>query len=113
MGDGAAVFLKAVHAMTELPRKLLEELQIKSEDLHWIVPHQANLLLLKEVEKRIPGAAGKVIETVSYTGNTSGASVGIALETLLRKPELKSGDLVLLASAGGGGLAACAVLQRV
>ncbi len=113
MGDGAAVFLKAVHAMTELPRRLLEDLGIRAEDLAWIVPHQANLLLLKELEKRIPEATGKVIETVSYTGNTSGASVGIALEALLRKPELKSGDRVLLASAGGGGLAACAVLQRL
>lgn len=113
MEDGAAVFLKAVHAMSETPNVLLKRLGIKIEELSWIVPHQANLLLLKELEKRIPGAQGKVIETVSYTGNTSGASIGIALETLLRKPELKSGDRVLLASAGGGGLAACAVLERV
>lgn len=113
MGDGASVFLKAVHAMSETPKALLERLGMKVEEVKWIVPHQANLLLLKELEKRIPGAEGKVVETVSYTGNTSGASVGIALETLLNKPELKSGDRVLLASAGGGGLAACAVLERI
>lgn len=112
MGDGAAVFVKAVHAMTELPANLLARLKMKAEDIHWIVPHQANLLLLKEVEKRFPSGSGKVVTTVATTGNTSGASVGIALASLLEKPELKRGDLVLLASAGGGGLAACAVLER-
>ncbi len=113
MGDGAAIFLKAVHAMTELPETLLASLSLRFEDLRWIVPHQANLLLLKEIEKRIPECAGKIVETVSYTGNTSGASVGIALAKLAENPELKSGDRILLASAGGGGLAACAVLERV
>jgi 3-oxoacyl-[acyl-carrier-protein] synthase-3 len=113
MGDGAAVFLKAVHAMTEIPSRLLGRLGLGFDDVRWIVPHQANLLLLKEIGKRIPGADSKIVETVSWTGNTSGASVGIALSTLLEKPELKKGDRVVLASAGGGGLAASAVLERV
>lgn len=113
MGDGASIFLKAVHAMTELPGTLLATLGLRFEDLRWIVPHQANLLLLKEIEKRIPESAGKLVETVSYTGNTSGASVGIALAKLAENPELRKGDRILLASAGGGGLAACAVLERV
>ncbi len=112
MHDGASIFLKAVHAMTELPRQLLTELGIREEDLAWIVPHQANLLLINEIEKRFLGPTGRTIETVSRTGNTSGASVGIALDALRSRPELKKGDRILLASAGGGGLAACAVLER-
>lgn len=113
MGDGASVFLKAVHAMTELPENLLARLSLGFGDVRWIVPHQANLLLLEEIGRRIPGSPGKIVETVRTTGNTSGASVGIALAKLLENPELQVGDRVLLVSAGGGGLAACALIERV
>jgi 3-oxoacyl-[acyl-carrier-protein] synthase-3 len=114
MKDGAAVFAKAVQAMQESADQLLAALHLKMEDIDWIVPHQANGMILKELEKRIPGSEGKVIEVISMTGNTSGASVGIALSHLLhgakQKGSLKNKAKVLLVSAGGG-LAASAVLE--
>lgn len=117
MKDGAAIFMKAVHGMHESAEILLKALQLKFEDIDWIVPHQANGMILKELEKRIPAAAGKVVEVISRTGNTSGASVGIALSHLLQEklpgaPRAASAK-VLLVSAGGGGLAASAVLETV
>jgi 3-oxoacyl-[acyl-carrier-protein] synthase-3 len=114
MKDGAAIFMKAVHGMQESAEQLLKSLNVSLEEIDWIVPHQANGMILKELEKRIPHAQGKVIEVISQTGNTSGASVGIALSHLLHsKPAgtLKKNAKVLLVSAGGGGLAASALLE--
>lgn len=119
MKDGAAIFLKAVHGMQESAEILLRELKLTFDDIAWIVPHQANGMILKELGKRIPGADAKIVNIIGRTGNTSGASVGIALSHLLQRlrpsgePAAPAGAKVLLVSAGGGGLAASAVLETL
>ncbi|MCM2277153.1 MAG: ketoacyl-ACP synthase III [Oligoflexia bacterium] len=113
MQQGAALFVKAVEGMTESARQFLGDLGLTIGELDWVVPHQANLHLLREVAKRLQVPSEKVVETVQVTGNTSGASVGIALEALQKRQVTKAGQKVLLVSAGGGGLAACALLEAM
>jgi len=82
-------------------------------DIKWLVPHQGNKNLVLSVAKQLGFADEFVIKTVEETGNTSGSSVGIALESLRRNAELKSKDKVLLVASGGGGIAAASLLEVV
>ncbi|MGK5090111.1 ketoacyl-ACP synthase III [Bdellovibrionota bacterium FG-2] len=111
MKKGAVLFLKAVEGMAESASRFLATMGLKISDINWLVPHQANLHLIREVGLRLAISPDKVIETVQVTGNTSGASVGIALHSLLQRPALQASQRVLLVAAGGGGLAACALLE--
>ena len=111
MKKGATLFVKAAEGMALCAEEFLTSLQLKVSDIHWIVPHQANLHLVRDVARRLNARPERVVETVQFTGNTSGASVGIALAHLREDGALISGNLVLLVSAGGGGLAACALLE--
>jgi 3-oxoacyl-[acyl-carrier-protein] synthase-3 len=111
MEDSASLFLKAAEGMSEAATQFLKNLGIAQEKIAWVVPHQANLLLVRDIARRMNLPGEKVFETIQHTGNTSGASVGIALSMLAQKNVLKSGEFILLLSAGGGGLAACCLLE--
>jgi 3-oxoacyl-[acyl-carrier-protein] synthase-3 len=111
MQNNVALFLTAAEGMAESAKLFLAKLGMSTEGIDWVVPHQANLHLIEEVAKRIPVPSERWVKTVQYTGNTSGSSVGIALHSLAAKDEAKPGQKVLLVSAGGGGLAACALLE--
>lgn len=110
MQKGATLFMKGVELMSSSAASLLRQLEMKVEDIDWVVPHQANLHLVRATMDKLGVAAGKVVETVQFTGNTSGASVGIALAHLREKLPLRAGQKVLLVSAGAGGSSACALL---
>ena len=105
--DNSALFIKAVEGMVSAASIFLKELQLRPEEFDWIVPHQGNKHLLTAVCSQLGIPESKLINVVSETGNTSGASVGIALEALKKNPSLKKGDRILLLAAGGGGIAAC------
>lgn len=108
--DNSALFIKAVEGMSSCAAQFLESLNIKSTDIDWIVPHQGNKHLLTAVCNNLNIPESKLVNIIAETGNTSGASVGLALDALRRKPELKKGDKILLVAAGGGGIAACSYL---
>lgn len=111
MKKGATLFVKAAEGMAEAATQFLARVNLTVKDLDWVVPHQANLHLVRDVSRRLDLPAEKVVETVQFTGNTSGASVGIALAHLRANGRAPSRSRVLLLAAGGGGLAACALLE--
>ncbi len=113
IASAPALFIQAVDAMVQGGLSLLAKTGHAVKDIGWLVPHQANLHMMRDVGRKLGFAAGQVIEVIQSTGNTSGASVGLALHGLTQSGRPHHGDLVLLVSAGGGGLAASALLQYV
>lgn len=110
--ENTALFVKAVEGMTDCARKFLNRLNITTDSINWLIPHQGNKHLLLAVAKQLEISPDKVINIVETTGNTSGASVGIALAQLRTHTNIKKGEKVLLVAAGGGGIAACALLEH-
>ena len=113
MKNGPRLFLLAAEGMNTAARSLVGRLGMTLDQVDWIVPHQANLHLVREVARLLECRPGKMIETVQEYGNTSGSSVGLALHRLCQHPDLRDGQHVLLVSAGGGGLAATALIRKV
>lgn len=109
--ENTALFVKAVHGMVFGAEEFLKSLGLNSTDIQWLVPHQGNKNLVMSVAKQLGFPEERVIKTVEETGNTSGSSVGIALDELRKNTALQSKDKVLLVAAGGGGIAACALLE--
>lgn len=109
--ESTALFVKAVHGMVDTAIDFLKELNMTPADIQWLVPHQGNKNLVLSVAKQLGFSEDRVVKTVEETGNTSGSSVGIALDYLREHVEIKTGDKVLLVAAGGGGIAACALLE--
>lgn len=113
MEHGATLFMKGVDNMSTAAAKLLRRLELTLADVDWFVPHQANLHLIRTMTDKLGADRAKVVETVQFTGNTSGASVGIALAHLKEKLPLQPGQRILLISAGAGGASACALLRSM
>lgn len=111
MKKGATLFIKGVDLMSRSALKFLDKMQLDLSEIDWLVPHQANRLLMNAVVERIGLPPDKLVSVVEHTGNTSGASVGIALGHLLEEGSIKLGDNILLVSAGAGGSSACALLS--
>lgn len=109
--ENTALFVKAVHGMVYGAESFLKKLELKITDIQWLVPHQGNKNLVLSVAKQLGFPDERVIKTVEETGNTSGSSVGIALDHLRQHAPIRSQDKVLLVAAGGGGIAACALLE--
>jgi 3-oxoacyl-[acyl-carrier-protein] synthase III len=109
--ESTALFVKAVHGMVDTAIDFLKELNLTPADIQWLVPHQGNKNLVLSVAKQLGFPEDRVVKTVEETGNTSGSSVGIALDYLREQAEIKPKDKVLLVAAGGGGIAACALLE--
>ncbi len=113
MKKGATLFVKGVDIMSRSAQSFMDDMKLSLRDIDWFVPHQANRLLMDAIVERMALAPEKLVSVVEHTGNTSGASVGIALGHLLENPSLHKGDRTLLVSAGAGGSSACALLERV
>ncbi|KFE68264.1 ketoacyl-ACP synthase III [Hyalangium minutum] len=113
MEHGATLFMKGVDNMSTAAARLLRRLELTLADVDWFVPHQANLHLIRTMTDKLGADRAKVVETVQFTGNTSGASVGIALAHLKEKLPLQPGQRILLISAGAGGASACALLRSL
>ncbi len=99
---GREVFRHAVVNLAEVLGEVLEEAGLSSEDLDWVVPHQANRRILDATAKKLGLPVEKVIITVDRHANTSAASVPLALDTAVRDGRIKPGDLVMLEAMGGG-----------
>lgn len=111
--ENTALFVKAVHGMVDSALEFLKELNVSTSDIKWLVPHQGNKNLVLSVAKQLGFSDAHVVKTVEETGNTSGSSVGIALDHLRQHVDIKPKDKVLLVAAGGGGIAACALLEVI
>jgi 3-oxoacyl-[acyl-carrier-protein] synthase-3 len=100
--QGNDVFKVAVKKLTEVVEEVLEENGLSEEDIDFLVPHQANLRIIQATAKRLKLPMEKVVVTVDRHGNTSAASVPLALDEAARAGRIKSGDRVLLEAFGGG-----------
>lgn len=101
--DGATVFKWAVWEMVKVARKALEVAGVKADDLAAIVTHQANIRIIDELAKQLEVPENVVIaRDIIYTGNTSAASVPLAMDALLESGEVKSGGLALEIGFGAG-----------
>lgn len=100
--EGREVFKHAVGMITDVIEASFETTGLSAEDIDWFVPHQANKRIIDASAKKLNIAEHKVVITVDQHGNTSAASVPLALETAVRDGRIKEGDLVLLEAMGGG-----------
>ena len=100
--DGPAVFKFAVRVLDEVAREVLEMCNVQVSDLDWLIPHQANVRILEATAKRLGIEPEKVVVTVDIHGNTSAASVPLALDVAVRDGRVKRGDKVMLQGVGGG-----------
>jgi 3-oxoacyl-[acyl-carrier-protein] synthase III len=100
--DGAGVYKFAVKAFEDVAWEALNANNMKPGDIDWFVCHQANRRIIMHAAKKLALPDEKVVVTVDRHGNTSAASVPLALDTSVREGKIKSGDTVLLAALGGG-----------
>ena len=100
--NGNDVFKMAVRTLESMVDQVIEENNIKQGEIDWFVPHQANLRIINATAKRLKIPMERVILTVAQHGNTSAASVPMALDTAVQDGRIKRGDLLLLEAFGGG-----------
>jgi len=100
--DGKAVFKFAVKVLSEVVEELLEDQKLSGSDIHWLVPHQANIRIIEATAKKLGLGMDKVVVTVATQGNTSAASIPLALDTAVRDGRIKTGQNILLEAVGGG-----------
>lgn len=100
--DGKAVFKFAVKVLAEVAHEVLNAAGLKTGDIDWLIPHQANIRILQATAKKLEIPEDKVIVSVDRHGNTSAASVPLALDQAVRAGQIQRGDTLLLEGVGGG-----------
>ncbi|GAB2464811.1 ketoacyl-ACP synthase III [Comamonas humi] len=100
--DGQAVFKLAVGVLDKAARATLAKANLTESDIDWLVPHQANLRIMQGTAKRLKLPLDKVVVTVDQHGNTSAASIPLALDHAVRAGQIQKGHHVLLEGVGGG-----------
>ncbi|OJU91745.1 MAG: 3-oxoacyl-ACP synthase [Burkholderiales bacterium 66-5] len=100
--DGQAVFKLAVSVLEKTAHAALEKAGIAATEVDWLVPHQANIRIMQSTARRLHLPMEKVVVTVAEHGNTSAASIPLALDHAVRAGQIKPGQNVLLEGVGGG-----------
>jgi 3-oxoacyl-[acyl-carrier-protein] synthase-3 len=100
--DGQAVFKCAVRALEESARETVAAAKMTLEDVDWLIPHQANVRILEATARKLGLARSKLVVTIDHHGNTSAASVPLALDEYVRAGKIRAGDRVLMQGVGGG-----------
>jgi 3-oxoacyl-[acyl-carrier-protein] synthase-3 len=100
--EGAQVFKYAVRRMSELAVEILERNGLTSRDLALVVPHQANLRIIRGMQERLGVDDSKILINIDHFGNTTAATIPLGLMDALEQKRLRKGDLVLLISVGAG-----------
>ena len=100
--DGGAVFKTAVRKMAELSECVLKRNDVTGSEIDCFIPHQANRRIISATADRLGMPEERVMINIDRYGNTTGATIPLAMQTALEENRLKKGDLVLLASFGGG-----------
>jgi 3-oxoacyl-[acyl-carrier-protein] synthase-3 len=100
--DGQAVFKLAVGVLEETARASLSKAGLNETDIDWLIPHQANIRIMQSTARKLKMAMDKVIVTVDQHGNTSAASIPLALDHGIRSGQISKGQTLLLEGVGGG-----------
>ncbi|WP_233863793.1 beta-ketoacyl-ACP synthase III [Paraburkholderia adhaesiva] len=100
--DGQAVFKLAVNVLEKVAIEALEKAQLKPEQIDWLIPHQANIRIMQGTCRKLGLPAERMVVTVGEHGNTSAASIPLALDVAVRDGRVKRGDNVLIEGVGGG-----------
>ncbi|QPF72754.1 ketoacyl-ACP synthase III [Roseateles sp. DAIF2] len=100
--DGQGVFKLAVTVLEKVARSVLEKAGKSEADIDWLIPHQANIRIMQGTAKKLKMPLDKLIVTVDEHGNTSAASIPLALDVAVRSGKVKRGDTVMLEGVGGG-----------
>ena len=100
--DGQAVFKLAVGVLDEVARAVLAKAGRSEADIDWLVPHQANIRIMNSTAKKLKLPLDKLIVTVDEHGNTSAASIPLALDVAVKDGRIARGDTVMLEGVGGG-----------
>ena len=108
---GREVFRHAVVNLADVLREVLSAAELESDDVDWVVPHQANARILEATAKKLKLPSAKVVVTVDRHANTSAASVPLALDVAVKDGRIKRGDIVVLEAMGGGFTWGAAVLR--
>ena len=100
--DGQAVFKLAVGVLEETARATLAKAALTEADIDWLIPHQANIRIMQSTAKKLKLSMDKVVVTVDQHGNTSAASIPLALDSAVRSGKVKPGQTLMLEGVGGG-----------
>ena len=100
--DGQAVFKLAVGVLEKAARATLDKAGLTEADIDWLIPHQANIRIMQSTARKLKLPMDKVVVTVAEHGNTSAASIPLALDHAVRAGQVKPGQTVLLEGVGGG-----------
>jgi len=108
---GKEVFKNAVTLMSEIVQEVLDKNKITSDQIDWLVPHQANLRIITGTAEKLHMSMDKVVVTVDKHGNTSAASIPLALDAAVRDERIQRGQTLLLEALGGGLTWAAALIK--
>ena len=100
--DGQAVFKLAVGVLEDAARATLAKANRTEADIDWLIPHQANIRIMQSTARKLHLPMDKVVVTVDQHGNTSAASIPLALDTAVRSGQVKPGQTLMLEGVGGG-----------
>jgi 3-oxoacyl-[acyl-carrier-protein] synthase-3 len=109
--DGQAVFKFAVRVLAEVAEEVCAAAGVETSEIDWLIPHQANIRIIEATGRKLGLDRNKVIVTVDRHGNTSAASVPLALDEAVRDGRLQRGQKVLLEGVGGGFTWGAALLE--
>ena len=109
--DGQAVFKFAVRVLADVAQEVCQTAGLQTQDIDWLIPHQANIRIIEATGKKLGVDRNKVIVTVDRHGNTSAASVPLALDEAVRDGRIQRGQKVLLEGVGGGFTWGAALLE--
>ncbi len=100
--DGQAVFKLAVGVLEDAARATLAKAELTDADIDWLIPHQANIRIMQSTARKLKLPLDKLIVTVDEHGNTSAASIPLALDVAVRSGKIQKGDTLMLEGVGGG-----------
>jgi 3-oxoacyl-[acyl-carrier-protein] synthase-3 len=100
--EGNAVFKVAVNTLDAIVDETLEANGMAKSDIDWLVPHQANIRILQSTAKKLGMSMDQVVVTVDKHGNTSAASIPLALDVAVKDGRIKRGETILMEAFGGG-----------
>jgi 3-oxoacyl-[acyl-carrier-protein] synthase-3 len=100
--DGQAVFKLAVTVLEEVATEVLDAAGMQAADVDWLIPHQANIRIMKSTARKLGLPLERMVVTVDEHGNTSAASIPLALDLAVRDGRVKPGDNVMMEGVGGG-----------
>jgi len=100
--DGPAVFKLAVSVLEQVATEALDKAHMAASELDWLIPHQANIRIMNSTAKKLGMSTEKMVVTVDQHGNTSAASIPLALDVAVRDGRIKAGQNIMMEGVGGG-----------